>query len=338
MINKLMVSNKMENLQELKKLLNIKSLADIYLFFKNFSYDFTEEDIISFNNNNPTGKNIPSLFYSSSASIIKHPKYENRFILNIRCVNYKLFKNTNSSLDIKTNVGFTINHILILDNYFNPIGRFINKPEISKNNYIGIEDIRLFNFKDKIYYIGSIYNPGTNRIEISSQEYIIGENYKTNIIRPSFQTNNKNEKNWAFFENNDEMLVIYKWYPIYVCKINYETKNLNLIRQINVSKVFKKFRGSTNGVLWDNKIWFIVHTQNNLNSIKYYTHNFVVLKRDFTVYGYTERFNFENYLVEFCVGMTTRNNNFIVTYSTLDCSTKLCVLSCKFINSLLIRI
>jgi hypothetical protein len=73
--------------------------------------------IISFNNNNPTGKNIPSLFYSSSASIIKHPKYENRFILNIRCVNYRLFKNTNSSLDIKTNVGFTINHILVRAQY-----------------------------------------------------------------------------------------------------------------------------------------------------------------------------------------------------------------------------
>ena len=55
--------------------------------------------------------------------------------------------------------------------------------------------------------------------------------------------------------------------------------------------------------------------QNNLNNIKYYTHSFVVLNNDLTIYGYTKQFNFEKYLVEFCIGMTTRNNNFIITYN-----------------------
>jgi hypothetical protein len=315
-----------------------KTVLYNYLFFKNFSYIFSDEDIISFNNNNSHGRKIPHLFYSSSSSIIKHPKYEDRFILNIRCVNYKLLKNTKPSFDMTNNVSFTINHILILDNYFNIIGRFINKPEISKNIYVGIEDIRLFNFQNKIYYIGCIYNPGTNSIEISSNEYIIGKNYKINTIKPSFITDNKNEKNWVFFENNDEMLTIYKWYPIYVCKIDYESKYLNLIKKIYTPKIFKKFRGSTNGVLWNDKFWFIVHKQNNFNNIKYYTHNFVVLNRDLTVYGYTDIFNFENYLVEFCIGMTTRNNNFIITYSTLDSTSKLCVLSCQLINNILIKV
>lgn len=338
MIHKNKIYNRIQHLQEIKKLLNIKSLLNNYLFYKNFSYTFCDEDIILFNKNNPNGKKIPSLFYSSSSSIIKHPQYHNRFILNIRCVNYKLFKNTKSTLDLSVSIGFTINHVLILDNFFRPIGKFISKPQILKNNYVGIEDIRLFNFKNKIYYIGSIYNPGTDNIQISSNEYIIGENYKTNIITPSFQTDFKNEKNWVFFENNNEMFIIYKWSPLYVCKLNYETKKLDLVKQIVVPNFFNQFRGSTNGVLWNNKIWFIVHKQNSLNNIKYYTHNFVVLNDDFTVYGYTDRFNFENYLVEFCVGMTTRNNSFIITYSTLDSSTKLCVLSCEFINSLLIRV
>ena len=327
-----------DNLKEKKDLLNTKSLLKNFLFFKNFSYKFSEEDIILFNKNNPGGKNIPYLFNSSSSSIIKHPKFENRFILNVRCVNYRLFKNTKSSIDPLTSVGFTINHVLILNNFYQPIGRFIDKPEISKNNYVGIEDIRLFNFKNKIYYIGCIYNSATNNIQISSDEYNIGEKYNINIITPSFKTDNINEKNWVIFENNDEMFIIYKWSPIYICKINYGTKKLVLIKQIIVPEIFKKFRGSTNGILWNDKIWFITHTQNTLNNIKYYTHNFIVLNRDFTLYGYTDKFNFENYLVEFCIGMTSRNNNFIVTYSTLDSSTKLCVLSCEFINSLLIKI
>ena len=317
---------------------NIISLYKNYIFFKNFSYKFIDNDIILFNKNNNNGKNIPALFYSSSSSIIKHPNYEDRFILNIRCVNYKLFKNTKSTLDTSTSIGFTINHILILNSYFCPIGKFIDKPLISRNKYIGIEDIRLFNFNYKIYYIGSIYDYKTNSIKISSDEYTIGQKYNYNIITPSFKTNLKNEKNWVFFENNNEMFVVYKWSPIYICKIDYNTKLLNLINEIITPESFNKFRGSTNGVLFDNKIWFIVHSQNDLKNIKYYTHNFVVLNTDLTIYGYTNSFNFENTLVEFCIGITTRNNNFIITYSTLDSSTKLCVLSCNFINSLLIKI
>ena len=39
-------------------------------------------------------------------------------------------------------------------------------------------------------------------------------------------------------------------------------------------------------------------------------------------------FKFENYLVEFCVGLElSKRNNFIITYSTLDSKTKLLVLS-----------
>lgn len=338
MLNKFILSNRIIFSQEIKNLLNIKKLTKNIIYFKDFSYSFSDKDIILFNKNNPNGKDIPSLFYSSSSSIIKHPIYEDRFILNIRCVNYRLFKNTKSTLTTSTSIGFTINHILILDKYFCPIGRFINKPSILKNTYVGIEDIRLFLFNNKIYYIGSIFNSQTGNIQISSDEYILGENYKTNIIIPSFRTEFKNEKNWVFFENKDEMFVIYKWSPIYICKINYEKNELNLVRQINSPESFKNFRGSTNGVLWDNKIWFIVHKQNTLNNIKYYTHSFVVLNKDFTIYGYTDNYNFESYLIEFCIGLTTRNNNFIITYSTLDSSCKLCVLSGEYIKGLLIKI
>jgi hypothetical protein len=314
------------------------SLIKNYIFYKNFSYKFIDNDIILFNKNNNNGKNIPALFSSSSSSIIKHPNYENRFILNIRCVNYRLLKNTKSTLDTSVSIGFTINHILILDKYFCPIGKFIDKPIISKNKYVGIEDIRIFNFNNKIYYIGSAYDDKTDSIKISSDEFQIRNKYNYNIITPSFKTEFKNEKNWVFFENNNEMFVVYKWSPIYICKIDYNTKSLNLINKIIAPESFNKFRGSTNGVLFDNKIWFIVHSQNEFKHVKYYTHNFVVLNTDLTIYGYTNSFNFGNKLVEFCIGMTTRNNNFIITYSTLDSSTKLGVLSCNFINSLLIKI
>ena len=52
--------------------------------------------------------------------------------------------------------------------------------------------------------------------------------------------------------------------------------------------------------------------------------------------GYSNAFNFENNLVEFCVGFElTYNDNFAITYSTLDSFSKLVVFSPNYINSLI---
>jgi hypothetical protein len=53
--------------------------------------------------------------------------------------------------------------------------------------------------------------------------------------------------------------------------------------------------------------------------------------------GYTEPFKFENKVVEYCIGLAlNEDNNFIITYSTLDKTTKLIVLDKDYVNSLII--
>jgi hypothetical protein len=159
------------------------------------------------------------------------------------------------------------------------------------------------------------------------------------IIKPSFKTDYVWEKNWVFFNNNNELNIIYKWYPIYICKIDYTKQTLNLIKTIdNVPIDFKQFRGSTNGIEYDNKIWFIVHQQNNIISgVKNsYDHNFVVFDKNMNLLGYSNIFKFENSIVEFCIGMELScDNNFIISYSVLDCSSKIVVFSPEYINSLI---
>jgi hypothetical protein len=54
------------------------------------------------------------------------------------------------------------------------------------------------------------------------------------------------------------------------------------------------------------------------------------------ILGYSNNFKFENALVEFCIGMEiTYNNNFVITYSTLDSTSKLAVFTPEYINSLI---
>ena len=73
---------------------------------------------------------------------------------------------------------------------------------------------------------------------------------------------------------------------------------------------------------------------------EFYLHNFVVFDKNMNLLGYSEAFNFENKLVEFCLGMEFDNNskNFIIPYSTLDSTTKLAVFSPDYVNSLIIYI
>ena len=77
-------------------------------------------------------------------------------------------------------------------------------------------------------------------------------------------------------------------------------------------------------------------TQKIIYDIKGYLHNFVVFDKNMNLLGYSKSFNFENNIVEFCIGMEIGiRNNFVITYSTLDSSTKLVVFTPDYVNSLI---
>jgi hypothetical protein len=276
------------------------------------------------------------LFNSSSSTITKYPSDEDQYIVNTRLINYKLDNMGKSNLTNKKCI--SINKIDILDKNFNIIKSKYLFPDNLNKKYVGVEDVRLFNNNNTLYYIGSYYNQLNNKVQIVSNKFDADSDFDLKIINPTFKTDFNWEKNWVFFNNNEELYIIYKWNPLYICKIDYENNSLNLIKSIeNLPDIFNKFRGSTNGVLFNNKIWFIVHQQNNIfNNFKSYDNNFVVFDKDMNLLGYSNNFKFENYLVEFCIGMDiTYDNKFVITYSTLDSTSNLVVFSPEYINSLI---
>lgn len=299
------------------------------LYYKNYS----AKNVMRINN---TQYNL----VSSSGCIINHPEFNDKYLLIVRNINYKLdrFGNStflkNSNNDNKT---ITFNKILVLNNQFNIEREYFLKTIYEQNvPYIGIEDVRFFNFNNKIYYMGSYYK--NNKINIVSNIYNLNDDtLNTTIITPSFPTDYTSEKNWTFFNNNGDINVIYKWKPLYICKINYNTQKLDLIKSNNNTPTFfSKFRGSTNGIEYNNKIWFIVHYCKKLYNKNIYIHNFVVFNKQMDLIGYSNPFNFKNCIVEYCIGMTLNiKNNFVITYSLLDKTTELIVLSNVYINSLI---
>lgn len=310
----------------LRKLKNVTfNITNNCLFYKDFSH-----------NSKRIMNGIIYNLKSSSSSIIIHPDFDDRYILIVRNINYLIDKSANNH-NLNENV-VTYNKIIVLNKNFNIIREFFLETPIQNAPYIGVEDVRFFVYNNSIYYIGS-YCDGDQRIKIVSGIYNMNDSLLVpNIITPSFHTDNNWEKNWVFFNNNGELNVIYKWKPIYICKINYDTKKLNLIKtNDNVPAFFKLFRGSTNGIEYDNKLWFIVHYSKKINDKSCYLHVFLVFDKQMNLLGYSNPFKFKNCIIEFCTGMTLNKNtnNFIITYSLLDRSTNLIVLSPRFINSLI---
>jgi len=281
----------------------------------------------------------PILFNSGSSAIIKNPFNQPGYIMNVRCINYYLDEEGNSQKSGDKTI--TYNTILYLDDKFDVTNeQYMFTDTKSKQPYLGVEDIRLFRFKDDIYFIGSAYNKQRGKIDIVSNKLDLTSNmFDAKFIRPSFPTTFNWEKNWVFFNNNDELCVIYKWYPLYICKIDYTKQSLNLLQSnSNVPPFFERLKGSTCGIEYDNKIWFISHFHKIITGKRnQYLHVFVVFDKNMNLLGYSEPFKFENKVVEYCIGLTlNEDNNFIITYSTLDKTTKIIVLDKDYVNSLII--
>lgn len=291
-----------------------------------------------------------SIFFSGSLSIIKNTKNLDEYIIMLRYVNYRLsdekgYQKTYGA-GITINTAITINETFKLDKTLNIIHN--NKPIIPKDlpilaknynflnkylkkNFIGIEDIKLFNHNEKIKIIGTWQEKycygDNNSTVIVTGDYDYNENKIFNLtkITPSFNFQEM-EKNWVYFENeNNKLQVIYKWYPLQICEI--VSNNLNLIREIEMPPFFVGARGSTCGFKYKNEIWFILHFAIYEKGAKMlnnsYYHFFAVFDTNMKLTKYSNRFKFEGRRIEFCIGLYIEKDVFIIPYSVYDNSSRL---------------
>jgi hypothetical protein len=204
----------------------------------------------------------------------------------------------------------------------------------------GLEDIRLFYCNNSIYYSACFYQPDAyckmscGKYEFHTSTYTL-EKHTIETVHTE-----RHEKNWAYVEYKGEVCMVYTWYPLKIGKIQYPlqmtTNYLHIIEEKQVPEAFKSFRGSTPGYRWKDEIWFIVHTTDiqNKGTIEYraYQHIFVVFDTNMNLLRYSEPFTFEKYPIEFCLGLIIEQDRTIVSYSTMDCTTRIGILSNTYIT------
>jgi hypothetical protein len=295
---------------------NVINNMDFYL--EKIPYESISPLLISDNDN----------YCVSSPCIIK---YNNKNIVNLRYVNYRIqpdgsYKMYDNGTFSNNNFVKTRNAMIYLDSnykiitepmFFDDSIKDIQKQEDSWIK--GLEDIRLIEFKNKIYYIAASKEyTYSNTIRMVFGEYNINNlKYENNkILIPPTET--ECEKNWIPLNHKDsQILFIYNWHPLQIGVLDDKNK-LNIFIKYDTPTFFKHYRGSSNVVTYNNQLWMITHGVKYVTPRKYY-HQFVVLEKEtYKPIKYTVPFYFKNYKIEYCVGLLIENDEAIIMFSQND--------------------
>jgi len=191
------------------------------------------------------------------------------------------------------------------------------------NRYVGLEDVRLFydtNTKEVWFNANRGLDVGNMVIETGALNLETGS-FPTPAQFLTIDRQHSIEKNWVYFQATDKKMV-YGWNPLRIGDVSGNV--FTETHTIATPHFFKNLRGSTNGILVDDEIWFICHAV-SYEDRRYYYHIIVVLDKDsYQVKRYTPYFTFQKEKVEYTLGFIyiQDTKQFLIGYSILDRTTE----------------
>ena len=265
----------------------------------------------------PTIGNIDG-FTSSTPSL---SILNNQLIINTRFVNYTIddrggyvnqsnitTKNVISVVDLKSyekTLEFELGYNTSLDNV-----------------YVGLEDVRLFSTSDGKLLYNANRGLGNSNMKIEHGTIDLSEKSTKNDVLLKFEERQTQvEKNWVLFSSDNKTKCIYNWFPLVIGDIEND-QFVKTGEQTDLPDFFRYIRGSTNGQVIDDEIWFLSHVV-SYETRRYYYHVMVVLdKTTFAVKKYSPLFTFEKEPVEYTLGFAPIGDDLLIGYSVLDRETK----------------
>jgi hypothetical protein len=187
--------------------------------------------------------------------------------------------------------------------------------------FVGIEDVRLLcSYSNTLYYSS---NRAIKRHNMVIEYGKIDLDKESTDVPCSLLHNSKSnspiEKNWVLFEDdNNAIKCIYKWFPLQIGDI--VGSLWNQTHEYEMPYIFKMVRGSTNGVLVGDELWFINHAV-SYEDRRYYYHMMVVLDRHtYQLKRYTPLWTFSGKTVEYTLGFVYNRvaDHFLIGYSVFD--------------------
>jgi hypothetical protein len=225
----------------------------------------------------------------------------------------------------------TINYYCELDEDFN-ITRY-NKIDTSKFpdkelwDFVGLEDARIFRWNGKLYISGvrrDLDTIGTGRMELCEIE--VREDSVVEVDRfripPPNDPNSYCEKNWMPILDRPYHYV--KWSnPTEVVEVNPETGQSKTISLGQWNDLPRDLRGGSQVIPWRGYYIAITHEVDLFNSEvgrkdAVYYHRIIIWDRDFNLIQWSKEFSLMSGHVEFCIGLSQRGDDFLMTFGFQD--------------------
>ncbi len=299
--------------------LNMDNLLANYKFYVKTLKKYEQKEVV-LNLCKEVQEETKGDFKATTPSIIA---YNDGYLTNVRLVDYILHLNGSYSYPDGYSVN-TKNIALVMDKDFNVIDCKKFAPGFNKECRVrGLEDVKIIDTGENIGYISTKQSDTTSDYVLTMAGGVYdlsGESLEYSEITSPEKA--KCEKNWALFMQDDRLRVVYKWHPLTI--YDFAKMQLGTVTRKEMPPFFKKVRGSTNGTIYKDELWFIGHVVEHGDPRHYY-HLFIVLDKntlELRKYSYLFRFD-KGEKVEFSLGLVVEDDRLIVSHSNWDRTSKL---------------
>lgn len=267
---------------------------------------------------------------------------DGKIIVNLRTVNYtfyhserKIFQHPYGPLTYihpeNDQHLRTWNYYLLLDENLNIKKRIkidtSKFPEKELWDFVGLEDVRLVRWNNKLYTTGvrrDLDTIGTGRMElceINVFDDVVVECSRVRIEPPN-DSQSYCEKNWMPILDLPYHYI--KWTnPTEVVKIDPEKGTSQTLFLGDRKNIQRDIRGGSQVISWRNYYVAITHEvdlfqseTNRKDAI--YKHRICFWDKDFNLVKWTEDFSIMGGHVEFCVGLAQKDSNILMTFGFQD--------------------
>jgi predicted GH43/DUF377 family glycosyl hydrolase len=193
--------------------------------------------------------------------------------------------------------------------------------------FVGLEDARIFKWNGKLYTSGvrrDLDTIGTGRMELC--EIVVNEDTVTEVsrirIQPPNDPNSYCEKNWMPVLDRPNVYV--KWSnPTEVVEINPETGQSKTISLGQWNNFPRDLRGGSQVIPWRDHYLAITHEVDLFNSEvgrkdAVYYHRIVIWDKNWNMITWSNEFSLMSGHVEFCIGLSQKGNDFLMTFGFQD--------------------
>jgi predicted GH43/DUF377 family glycosyl hydrolase len=283
--------------------------------------------------------------------------YQNRILVNLRNVNYTLY---HAELNRFEHMWGPLSYIhpendmhLRTTNYIAELDDNLDTVHYSKIDtsdfdtyqpqwdFVGLEDVRLVEWNDKLYGIGvrrDLDDKGTGRMEISEfqiSDYSVKEVFRYRIPGPP------PDKEYCMKNCTpilDKPFHLLKWSnPTALMKFDITGKETEVFQTDPNPTLQTDLRGGSQVIPYKNGYLSLLHETHLYNSEQgrknaTYRHRFVIWDKEFKLQKVSKLFSFMNIKIEFCCGLVEYKNDYLITFGAQDNAAYILKVSKSFVE------